>query len=123
MPPYWTGPSEDEASDRGACVPSAVAAIPTPATRAPRAYEPLAVFKADEQHRPGERRAHLLHLAVLREQRLEADLRPVVHVAGRVTGRLPVAAAGHVHHPPDRLARDRGEQPPVRHARHLREGL
>src|SRR3954454_12191534 len=109
MPPYSWLPSLCDASEKYACVTSAVAAIPTPATRAPRAYdepEPeLAAVDTDQEHGPGERRAHLLHRPVLREQRLEADLRPVVHVPGRVAERLPVRAARHVHHPPDRLAR------------------
>src|SRR3954469_16306912 len=100
MPPYSRLVSSCEASEKYACVTSAVAAIPTPATRAPRAYElpPLAGFvDTDEQHRPRERRSDLLHGAVLREQRLEAHLRPVVHVARRVAERLPVRAARHVH--------------------------
>src|SRR3954453_21109891 len=126
MAPYSRLVSSCEASEKYACVTSAVAAIPTPATRAPRAYElaPLAGFvDTDEQHGPWERRADLLHGAVLREQRLEAHLRPVVHVAGRVAERLPVRAARHVHHPPDRLARHRHEQAALGHARHLGEGL
>src|SRR3954447_16023740 len=125
MPPYSRLVSSCDASEKYACVTSAVAAIPMPATRAPRAYEPelLAGVNAHEEHRPREWRPHFLHRPVLREQRLEADLRPVVDVAGRVAERLPVRAAGHVDHPPDRLARDGDEQVALGHARHLRERL
>src|SRR3954447_11579742 len=126
MPPYSRLVSSCEASEKYACVTSAVAAIPTPATRAPRAYDRLAVralVNLHEQHGPWERRADLLHRAVLREERLEAHLRPVVHVAGRVAERLPVRAARHVHHPPDRLAWHRHEQPALGHARHLVQSL
>src|SRR3954452_15841746 len=126
MPPYSRLDSSCEASEKYACVTSAVAAIPTPATRAPRAYDRLAVralVNLHEQHGPGERRADLLHRAVLREERLEAHLRPVVHVAGRVAERLPVRAARHVHHAPDWLARHRHEQPALCDARHLVQRL
>src|SRR4051794_31684696 len=123
MPPYSRLVSSCEASEKYACVTSAVAAIPTPATRAPRAYDDLAVVNLHKQHRPRERRADLLHRAVLREQRFEAHLRPVVHVAGRIAERLPVRAARHVDHPPDRLARHRHEQPALRHTPHLLERL
>src|SRR3954467_9420013 len=126
MPPYSRLVSSCDASEKYACVTSAVAAIPTPATRAPRAYDDLAALalvNLHEEHRPGKRGPDLLHGAVLREQRLEAHLRPVVHVAGRVAERLPVRAARHVHHPPDRLPRHRHEQPALGHARHLGEGL
>src|SRR3954471_24384562 len=125
MPPYSRLVSSGEAGEKSAGVTSAVGALPTPATRAPRAYEPapLAGFtdrenrgvqgrrvegvprhvetrgrrnptvcsmsgNLHEQHGPRKRRADLLHGAVLREQRLEAHLRPVVHVAGRVAERL-----------------------------------
>src|SRR3954471_25042829 len=102
MPPYSRLPSVCDASEKYACVTSAVAAIPTPATRSPRAYEELlAPVNSNEQHRPGERRPHLLDRPVLRQERLEADLRPVVHVARRVAERPHVRAARHVHHPPD----------------------
>ena len=42
--------------------------------------------------------------------RMKRPLRPVVDVAGRVAEVLPVGAAGHVRHAPQRLARDRDEQ-------------
>src|SRR4051812_46396799 len=123
MPPYSRLVSSCDASEKYACVTSAVAAIPTPATRAPRAYDDLAVFDTDQEHGPRERGADLLYRAVLREQRLEAHLRPVVHVAGRIAERLPVRAARHVDHAPDRLARHGHEQPALGDARHLVQRL
>src|SRR4051812_42072813 len=123
MPPYWRLDNSCEASEKYACVTSAVAAIPMPATRAPRAYELLAAVNSHEQHGPRKRRPDLLDLPVLREQRPEADLRPVVHVAGRVAERPPVRAPRHVHNAPDRLARPRPEQPARGDAGHLRERL
>src|SRR5438309_4765992 len=113
------------AIEKYANVSSPVEAIPIDRMRAPLPYERLAgageTLEADKQHRPGERRAHVRHLAVAREQPHERAPRPVVEMARRVAQRGPVRPAGHVQHPPQRLARHGHEQVTLRAASHLRE--
>src|SRR5206468_628662 len=78
------GPTEDDAS-----------ATPSGRIRVCGLYWDRASAEADKHHRPRERRAHLLDGPVLREQGVEADLRPVVQVAGRVPEVEQVGAASH----------------------------
>src|ERR1039458_3505724 len=76
-------------------------------------------LEPDKQHRPRERRAHLGNLAVAPQQLHERPPGPVVQMPGCVAELRPVRAAGHVQHPPQRLARDRHEQVALSAARHL----
>src|SRR4051812_45053455 len=119
--PYSASGSAWLASEKYANVIRPVAPIPTDRTAAPRPYDEPERLDPDKQHGPGEGRASLLDRAVAREQRHEPALGPVVHVSGRVAEAAPVGAARHVEPAPQRLARNRDEQMPARHARHLRQ--
>src|SRR5487761_1867877 len=68
------------------------------------------IVGADEQHRPGERRANLEHRAVATEQADERPLGEVVDVARGVAELADIGAAGDVQRAPQRLARNRHQE-------------
>src|SRR3954452_5424049 len=118
-----TSPTTSDVTEKYANVKSPVVAIPTLRMRAPRPYPEPPPLEADKQHGPRERGASLHDRPVARQQRDEAPLGPVVQVPGRVAEVLPVRPARHVQPAPQRLARDRDEQVPRGHARHLGDGV